>query len=138
MTLAQRFHAKVWKHDAGCWEWIGSKQPTGYAQLWNGQRVEQAHRISFRLTCGAIPDGMEIDHLCRNRGCVNPDHLQAVSHRENMRRSKTIMGQNAAKTECKRGHSFDQANTYITANGARQCRACLRMHAKNRKARARG
>jgi hypothetical protein len=100
--------------------------------LWNGVRVEQAHRISYRLHCGDIPEGMEIDHLCRNRGCVNPDHLRVVPHRENMRVSDTEMGRNAAKLVCKRGHPFT-----VVINGTRQCRICMNMRARSYKARRR-
>ncbi|MBS7545076.1 HNH endonuclease signature motif containing protein [Ancylobacter oerskovii] len=123
--------------DTGCWNWHGAKQPTGYGTLWNGRRPEQAHRISYRLFCGEIGEGNEIDHICRNRGCINPEHLRAVPHRENMRVSNTAMGRNAAKLFCKRGHPFEGSNLIITPRGARQCRACVNMLARKYKARKR-
>jgi len=92
--------------------------------MWNGKRVEQAHRIAHRLWVGPIGANMEIDHLCRNRACVNPEHLECVPHRENMRRSDTIFGANARKTKCVRGHEFTAQNTRITTAGSRFCRAC--------------
>jgi hypothetical protein len=134
-TLEKRFIAKVAAMESGiCWLWTGSRYPTGYGQLWNGERPEQAHRISYRLRHGAIPDGCEIDHLCRNRGCVNPEHLRAVPHRENMRVSDTIMGRNAAKLFCMRGHPLSGQNLYTYAKtGARHCRACLAAYARERR-----
>jgi len=136
MTVEQRFRAKfIADEDTGCWNWTACKQPTGYGNMWNGQRVEQAHRIAYRLFCGPIPEGREIDHVCRKRGCVNPDHLRAVTHRENMRVSDTVMGRNAAKLFCKRGHPFSGQNLFISKSGARQCRTCINMHARNAKRR---
>lgn len=139
MSAAARLLAKIARNPAtGCWDWRGARQPTGYGTLWNGHRPEQAHRIAYRLYRGEIPAGCEIDHICRNRGCVNPEHLRAVPHRENMRVSDTIMGRNAAKMFCKRGHPLTGENLYrVPSTGARQCRACLRLHAANRRERRR-
>lgn len=121
--------------DGECLVWTGARQPTGYGQIWNGIRPEQVHRIVYRSVHGSIPDGMEIDHLCRNRSCVRIDHLEAVPHKENMRRSKSIMAENAAKTHCKRGHEFSGSNLYLAPNGTRHCRACSRVHAANARGR---
>ncbi|WP_192630211.1 HNH endonuclease signature motif containing protein [Lysobacter sp. OAE881] len=103
----------------------------GYGQFWNGHRPEQAHRVSYRLHVGPIPVGLEIDHKCSTRSCINPTHLRAVTHRQNIARSDAVMGVNARKTHCKRGHSLSGENLYIHPTGSRQCRACLRMHARN-------
>jgi hypothetical protein len=132
-TLIERFNEK-WHLDeaTGCWIWDAYKQPSGYANLWNGERVEQAHRISYRLFVGEIPRGTEIDHRCRNRACVNPEHLRAVTHRENMRVSDAPMGRNAAKLRCKRGHPLSGTNLVIR-NGTRQCRECLNRRARRAK-----
>jgi hypothetical protein len=138
MTTETRLRAKfIVEETTGCWRWTGASQPTGYGQMWNGKRPEQAHRISYRLYRGEIPCDCEIDHICRNRSCVNPEHLRAVPHRENMRVSDTVMGRNAAKMFCKRGHPFSGRNLIITTTGARQCRICINMHARNAKARRR-
>lgn len=128
--LRHRLYAKIIVRADGCWVWNGATQPNGYGQLWNGRRPEQAHRVSYRLHAGLIPEGTEIDHLCRNRACVNPAHLRAVPHRENMRVSDTVFGRNAAKLFCKRGHPLSGDNLKIAVSGSRQCKECLRLHAR--------
>jgi hypothetical protein len=88
-----------------------------------------AHRVSYEWAKGPIPDGMELDHLCRNPACVNPDHLEAVTHGANLHRSDSVTGKRSAKTECPRGHPYDEANTYIYTDRKgyphRQCRTCI-------------
>ena len=127
-----RFWQKVVKQENGCWKWMGclnSKVPgRGYGYFSFENRMGLAHRFSYEyFNNTTIPEGLEIDHLCRNRKCVNPDHLEVVTSREN-----TMRGINPAltrqrqlsKTHCLRGHPFDLFNTYITSYGKRQCRQC--------------
>lgn len=88
-----------------------------------------AHRLSYELHKGEIPEGLEIDHLCRNRWCVNPDHLEAVTRRENIMRGdgpKKLGELNSKKTHCKHGHPFDKENTRYRPTGGRSCRICNR------------
>lgn len=111
-----------------------------------GKRNIYAHRWSYEYFNGPIPDGLVIDHLCRNRWCVNPDHLRAVTHRDNLLApgSESISNLNASKKACKHGHPFTEANTYwltVTRRGktyrSRYCRECGRLHAQAKRDRAR-
>ncbi len=115
---------------AECWDWVGAKQNTGYGQFWNGARMQAAHRASYETLVAPIPAGLEIDHICRNRSCVRPDHLEPVTHQENMRRSdvgKLTAARALAKTNCPSGHAYDEKNTYRSpTTGSRFCRACAR------------
>lgn len=105
----------------GCWEWLGHKNDRGWGRF-GGQ---QAHRVAFEIWVGPIPVGLTIDHLCRNRGCVNPDHLEAVSTAINVLRGETITAANLAKTHCPQGHPYDEQNT-LAQGGRRYCRECMR------------
>lgn len=132
--VEKRFWSKVGLPDEnGCMNWLAYKNPHGYGQIKAGPRPVAAHRVSFALRVGTVPEGKEIDHLCRNRACVAPDHLEAVTHRANMLRGETIAAKNSKKTHCKSGHEFSDENTYITPAGVRQCRPCKnRRHSEMR------
>jgi hypothetical protein len=109
----------------GCGEFTLIGEKTGQPNRYAG-RVRQAHRFAWELLRGAIPDGLTLDHLCRNRRCVNPDHLEPVTAVENTMRGQAPHAINARKTHCLRGHAFDEENTYVRSDGARICRACVR------------
>lgn len=115
--------------ETGCWQWTGSVNRGGYGQFAFGRRTNGhmrnalAHRASYAIHVGAIPDGLEIDHLCRNRLCVNPTHLEPVDRKTNASRS---IHANSVKTHCVKGHEFTPENTYRRPNGRRYCAACHR------------
>ena len=110
-----------------CWEWLGYRDKYGYGHTTFDRRKTAAHRLSYELFRGPIEAGLVIDHLCRNRACINPDHLQVVSQAENVRRGDSPMAANGRKTACVNGHAFDEANTrHVTWKGSarRKCRKC--------------
>jgi hypothetical protein len=109
--------------DTGCWVWHGGTAK-GYGVIRAHGRQQQAHRISYELFVGPIPEGLDIDHLCRNRPCVNPAHLEPVTRRENLFRGDTIPARNAAKTHCGRGHEYTPDNTVFARDGSRDCKTC--------------
>jgi CxxC motif-containing protein len=120
-----RLLAHVEKRDDGCWQWSGCINPGGYGVFGIYGRNTAAHRISYEMFTGPIPDGLTIDHLCRNTGCVNPDHLEAVTMTENIRRSCSAGGLNARKTHCPRGHEYTPENTIRGRHlKYRRCRIC--------------
>jgi hypothetical protein len=119
---AMRFLSFIKKTDA-CWNWIGALKENGYGAFGVNAKSGYAHRFSYEHFHGPIPKGLTIDHLCKNRRCVNPDHLEAVTQRENNLRSDSLSAQCARKTHCPKGHPYDSVNTY-KCRGRRQCRIC--------------
>ena len=124
-TQLERFWSKVAKGpNDKCWQWLASDGAMGYGKMWFAGQLQYAHRISYMLAHGAIPLGMTIDHLCRDHGCVNPNHLEPVSHQVNVLRGRSPSAINAKKVNCKVGHPYDLFNTRIRVNGGRGCRIC--------------
>jgi hypothetical protein len=122
-----RFWAKVEKTDT-CWLWTGATQTNGYGRVaWDG-KVPLAHRVSYELENGPVPDGLHLDHLCRVRNCVRPDHLEPVPQRTNTLRGTGLTAVNARKTHCVRGHEFTPENTGSRPDRPQRiCRACKRL-----------
>lgn len=125
----ERLAAKVIKAENGCWIWNGKTDRDGYGAVQVGKRYWQAHRWSYETLVGPIPAGLTIDHLCRVRNCVNPDHLEPVTHQENMARALPFRTCANAKSaprseQCFRGHTYDEANTRLRIRGERTVRVC--------------
>lgn len=120
-----RFMAKFHR-EGECWVWHAFKTRDGYGRFRTGVLSGGAHRASYEHFTGPIPAGLQVDHLCRNRACVRPDHLEAVSQQENVRRGVGITATNKRKTHCSEGHAFSPENTYIGARGNRFCRTCAK------------
>jgi hypothetical protein len=126
VTGVDRFWSKVDRSggDESCWLWTASTTPAGYGQFRVGAAPQYAHRLSWVAANGPVPDGLELDHLCRVRRCVNPRHLEPVTTKENSLRGQSFAAINARKTHCPQGHPYDEANTIRSKSGARLCRAC--------------
>lgn len=124
-TPARRFWAKV-ERTPTCWLWTGANDGRhGYGHVWFGGRYQAAHRVSYQLEVGSIPEGLVLDHLCRNPPCVRPDHLEAVTPRTNTLRGVGGAAEKAQRTHCPAGHPYDTANTYRDKANRRYCRTCI-------------
>lgn len=116
---AARFWAKTTEDPTtGCLLWTGATSTKGYGQVSHAGRTRSAHRVAYEITVGPIPDGAHLDHLCRVRRCVNPDHLEPVTQKVNAERA------GAAHTHCPAGHPLAGPNVLTTTAGRRNCRAC--------------
>lgn len=140
MTDLDRFFAKVSPEpNSGCWLWTGALNKDGYGHFKIGRVTDKAHRFAARTFICAPPPGKEVDHLCRVRCCVNPDHLRYVTHQENCSRSIiSPTHRNTKKTHCKWGHALDAANVRIEVYGGvtmRKCRRCCSRRVQQSKAR---
>lgn len=133
----ERFAEKIALTDSGCIEWIAFVS-NGYGRFFAGRTrlgengVVSAHRWSYEYHRGPVPDGLELDHLCRNRACVNPDHLEPVTHSENTLRGMAPSALAAKKAHCPEGHPYSGDNLLVDNEGKRRCRSCTRQ--RNREA----
>jgi len=138
VPIPPRFWPRVAK-GPDCWIWTGARRsPGGYGTIRGNGHQLLAHRVAYELAIGPIPEGKQLDHLCRNKGCVNPAHLEPVTNRENVLRGVGPSAVNARKTHCVNGHEFTPENTYREKGGGRACKACGRdrMRASYRPARS--
>jgi hypothetical protein len=118
-----RFTEKYEVQQSGCWLWTGTTTRKGYGMFWPTAKATPAHRWSYEHFVGPIPEGLQLDHLCRVRNCVNPEHLEPVTAKENQIRSPFNP---EARTHCPRDHEYTPDNTYVY-QGRRSCRACARV-----------
>lgn len=129
--LAQRIVAL----ENGCWQWTGAHEGGGYGNVrWNGKNIK-VHRLLYICYQGYIPKGLELDHLCRNKGCCNPGHLEAVSHKINVSRGDLAAANSSRKLSrftCPSGHPYAGSNLYIEKDGSRRCRTCGRERKRKR------
>lgn len=119
------------RDDESCWEWLAATTSKGYG-IFNAVKgaPTTAHRFAYEQANGPIPDGLQIDHLCRNRSCVNPAHLEPVAARENIRRGMSVSAVTMRTNTCQRGHALTDENTMYYKDGHRRCRACEHIRAK--------
>ena len=108
------------RQEGDCILWTGSIYDTGYGVIRIATKTRAVHRIAYQLAYGSIEDGMDIHHTCRNRACINPDHLEALTRQAHNHKTHRL-------DACRRGHPYNEENTYWTPNGARQCKACRKM-----------
>ena len=123
-AVEQRLYRRV-KQDGECLLWTGHTTGNGYGSISKDGKQVRVHRVAYELAKGPVPQGLVIDHLCRNPRCINPDHLEAVTEKVNILRGTSPSALNATKTACKHGHPFDVANTGFQRRG-RLCLACNR------------
>jgi len=136
LTVEERFWAKIDKDGpSGCWLWTGARIPDGYGTFKIRQVTTLVHRYAYEQMVGLISAELEIDHICRTTNCVNPNHLEAVPHIENVRRGLAgkVNNHESRKTHCSGGHPYDLLNTYITPKGERECRLCRRIRKRLRR-----
>ena len=135
MPAAVKFNEKylidrsIPEPNTGCWLWLGSVSQDGYSQV--GKPPWSGHRIAFEVKHGPVPEGMEVDHICRVRCCVNPDHMQPLTHYDNLIKSYRKVSPNSLKTHCPKGHPLDGENLRLKKTStrlgvSRQCKACER------------
>lgn len=128
-TVEERIFRQLEETAEGCWEWRGHQGPNGYGQLGGDGTTYRVHRLVYVMLVGPVPDGLVLDHLCRNRLCANPAHLEPVPEFVNFVRGASPSAVAFRTDTCKRGHSLDLeiGDVYVTPTGKRDCRRCNRI-----------
>jgi hypothetical protein len=134
LPLLERWESKVEPEpNTGCWLWVGHIQPNGYGTIRTGsllsdsRAMSYAHRVAYKLLVGPVPVGLQVDHLCRVRQCVNPAHLEPVSPAVNTGRGSSPSTRTAREGRCQRGHDLTAENIKVRSNGKRSCRRCINL-----------
>lgn len=126
MGLPKRIMSKIDQQE-DCWVWQASTDGCGYGHVWHEGKLKRAHKLLYETLVGAVPEGLELDHLCKNRACVNPEHLEPVTHAENVNRGEWALANRPVPRTCKRGHPVDNENVYIlNEKGWGTCLTCKR------------
>lgn len=137
LDVLPRLVAALQEEDDGCWNWRGHLTPAGYGYMQQNGKKIPVHRLAYETFRGPIPDGLDLDHLCRNTRCIRPDHLEPVTRAENFKRGRDYWrGLNVDKDQCPRGHWYTPENTYVF-RGSRRCRVCHREQERERRNRRR-
>lgn len=114
-----------------CWLWKGYKRPNGYSAMMYNSKNQYVHRVSYQIHKGEIPEGLVIDHLCRVRHCANPEHLEAVTLKENLLRGNTLQAKYKNRDACSNGHKYTKETMHLDKDGFRKCRLCWKIYRKN-------
>ncbi len=135
ISIIERFEEKINKSNSSdCWLWNGKIDPHGYSLFSIQGKWNRAHRVAYTLFIGPIPKNLTLDHLCRVRNCVNPNHLEAVTIKVNTLRGTSFSVLNALKTHCPHNHPYSESNTYLY-KGERHCKSCNVVNMRNYRAR---
>lgn len=129
-SILERLLEKCKVEPTGCWRWTAYKNKRGYGQISADGKKCEAYRVSFEMLVGPVPSGLDLDHLCRNRACINPAHLEPVTRRVNVLRGFNACADHARQTHCIHGHEFTPGNTYTAGGTRRKCRICTNASVK--------
>jgi len=129
----KRFYSKIkFNEETWCWDWVGTTLQRGYGHFKLKRKIWRSHRLSYLIHKGDLIEGLTLNHLCRNRKCCNPDHLEQITSKENILCGESFSAVNKRKTHCKRGHEFTEENTINLSRNRRECRKCRKLHDHNK------